>query len=412
MRSPPAYLGAATVFTAVQTTTALVIMTPPVLAVVALGDLGLDSGWIGIYLAIVFTAAMLTAGLGGGLVARYGAIRVTQIALVLCGAGLGLVATAELPLVVIGAALMGLGYGPGAPASSHVLALLTPVQRRPLVFSIKQSGVPVGGILAGLIVPPLVLTLGWQGAVLMVTVAAISLAALIQGARRFDGDRDRSGGSGLEIKPALRLVAHERPLRILAICCLPLIAAQFCLGAYLVPFLVEEVGLGLIAAGRVLSIAQGAGLAGRILWGALAGRFVRASFIMAALSLLATASAVATALADASWPFAAIVAIAVVFGATAVGWTGVFLAEVARVAPPGAISRATGAAALMVFAGAAGGPPLFGVLMAAAGSYAAGFVALAVATGLGAVGFLRTGPAARGGKLPPAKRAGAATGKS
>ena len=412
MRSPPAYLGAATVFTAVQTTTALAIMTPPVLAVVALGQLGLDSGWIGVYPAIVFTAAMLTAGLGGGLVARYGAIRVTQIALVFCGAGLGLVATAELPLVVVGAALMGLGYGPGAPASSHVLALLTPVERRPLVFSIKQSGVPAGGILAGLIVPPLVLALGWQGAALMVTAAAISLAVLIQGARRFDGDRNRSGGSGLEIKPALRLVAHERPLRILAIGCLPLIASAVLprrlLGAVLGrrgrsgtdrrrPGALDRAGCGPRRAHSV-------GRTGRALRARLvchgraqsAGHGVRGGDspgrrIMAARRDRRDRGRVWCdgGRVERRFPLR--------------GRPG---------APPGAVSRATGAAALMVFAGAAGGPPLFGVLMAAAGSYAAGFVALAVATGLGAVGFLRTGPAARGEKLPPAKRAGAATGKS
>ena len=384
------FLGATAAFTAVQTMTAFAMMTPPVFAVVALADYDLSSGWIGVYPTFVFIAATITAGLGGGLVARYGAIRVSQLGLACCAGGLAMIAIGSLPLAIIGSAFIGLGYGPGAASSSHVLAKLTPNHRQPLMFSIKQSGVPAGGLLAGLIVPPLVIGIGWKPTAIIVAIVVLFLAVLIQALRHLDEDRDRTGGSGFEIMPSLQLLTTHRSLRSLAIWCLPLMSAQFCLSAYMVPFLVEIARLDFIVAGQLLALTQLAGIAGRILWGALAENFVRAHRVLALLCFLTTASTVATALIDSSWPTGAVALVAILFGATAVGWNGVFLAEVARVVPHSAVSRATGAASLVAFTGAAVAPPVFGILITAVGSYAAGYLAIAVVTGLAGIKFLKT----------------------
>ncbi|WP_417276298.1 hypothetical protein [Castellaniella sp.] len=51
--------------------------------------------------------------------------------------------------MTVGALLIGLGYGP-----------ITPAHRMSFVFSIKQTGVPLGGVLAGLVVPGLAQWIG------------------------------------------------------------------------------------------------------------------------------------------------------------------------------------------------------------------------------------------------------------
>ena len=43
------------------------------------------------------------------------------------------------------ALLIGIAYGPSPVASSHILARLTPPAWMNLVFSAKQTGVPIGG---------------------------------------------------------------------------------------------------------------------------------------------------------------------------------------------------------------------------------------------------------------------------
>ena len=70
------------------------------------------------------------------------------------------------------------------------------------------------------------------------------------------------------------------------------------------------------------------------------------------------------------WPLWALFAFAVALGATAVGWNGVFLAEIARLAPRDRISDATGGSAFFTFLGVVVTPPLFHLVLQATSSYA------------------------------------------
>jgi MFS family permease len=67
-----------------------------------------------------------------------------------------------------------------------------------------------------------------------------------------------------------------------------------------------------------------------------------------------------------------------VFGATAIGWNGVYLAEVARQAPPGMASVATGGTLAVTFLGVVFGSPLVGWISNATGTYRSGFMALSL----------------------------------
>ena len=64
------------------------------------------------------------------------------------------------------------------------------------------------------------------------------------------------------------------------------------------------------------------------------------------------------------------------FGASAIGWNGVFVAEVARIAPGGDIAKATGATLGMTYFGVVVGPFLFWAIVAATASYAIAFAAI------------------------------------
>ncbi|MFY8044356.1 MAG: MFS transporter, partial [Rhodoferax sp.] len=151
---------------------------------------------------------------------------------------------------------------------------------------------------------------------------------------------------------------------------------QMSLTTYLVTFLNEELAFGLVAAGLALSSTQMGGIGGRIAWGWVADRGLGASRTLMLLAALMVSSAVATASLSPGMPHALLLPILVVFGATAIGWNGVYLAEVARRAPAGQASRATGGTLAFTFLGVVIGPPLFGLLATVFGTYRAGFVAL------------------------------------
>lgn len=372
--------------TAIQSMVSLITLAPPVFATEAARDMGFDPRLVGFYTSLVYFGAMLTSLPAGGVVQRHGALRVSQVCLVLGAAGLGLLAWGVPGLVLPAALVVGFGYGPITPASSHVLARTTPPERRGLVFSLKQTGVPLGGFLAGALVPTLALAFGWQGAALAVAAAAVLLAVAAQPLRAaLDADRQPSARlRGTAVQGALKVVWGDRALRLLALASFTFAAIQLSLSSYLVAFLVQEVGLDLVMAGFILAGAQTGGIIGRVVWGQVADAWLGVRPMLVALAFVMAACAGLMALvAGGGWPVPGIAALAVVFGATAIGWNGVYLAEVAHLAPPGQAGAATGGALFITYAGVAAGPSLFGVLAGLPGGYALAFAVMGVGSALG-----------------------------
>jgi MFS family permease len=89
--------------------------------------------------------------------------------------------------LVAGAFLMGLGYGIPNPAASLLLSRV-PSHRSMNSHLLDQAdGVPIGGVVSGLLVPPLTLALGWQAA-LGICAALIAILALAIGHYRQSWD--------------------------------------------------------------------------------------------------------------------------------------------------------------------------------------------------------------------------------
>ena len=91
------------------------------------------------------------------------------------------------------------------------------------------------------------------------------------------------------------------------------------------------------------------------------------------IALVLTLGAVGTALLHPDSSPWILFPVLVIFGASAIGWNGVFLAQVARLAPAGQASVATGGTLCITFFGVVLGPPLFGVLAGVLSSYGASY---------------------------------------
>jgi MFS family permease len=141
----------------------------------------------------------------------------------------------------------------------------------------------------------------------------------------------------------------------------------------LVTFLTESFSLTLVLAGFVMAVSQAASVLGRLVWGVAADRLITRRGMLGLLGLGMAASAFATLGADPAWPKWLLFLFASVFGATAVGWNGVYLAEVARLAGVERASRATGGCLFFTFLGVVVTPPLFNVVHALTGSYATAY---------------------------------------
>ncbi|MFA5663050.1 MFS transporter [Castellaniella sp.] len=368
---------------AVQSLVAMCLLTLPVVAPVVARSLGVSPVHVGLYVALAYAAAMASSLVSGGLVRRYGAIRASQAGLVLCACGLLVSLVPHVAVTALGALLIGVGYGPITPASSHLLIRSTPAHRLSFVFSIKQTGVPLGGVLAGALVPGLAEFGSWQMAFAMVAACSLACALLIQPlCRTLDADRDPAHPVSLigNLAGPLRLVFGQRSLRALAAVSFLFSVTQLSLVTYLVTCLHEDMDIDLVTAGLLAALSQMAGVAGRILWGYASDRFLGPLRALGAIALLVALCAVLMPVSP-SGPLWLLGALLLVFGFCAIGWNGVYLAEVARQAPAGKASIATGGTLSITFLGNVLGPPAFGLVAGGLHSYVLAYAVLVVPAG-------------------------------
>jgi MFS family permease len=357
-----------------QASVALAAFTLPVVAPAAAASLGVPAALVGYYTTVMLVGAMASTAITGGFVRRYGALRVSQATVVFAGLGLlampfAVAGPAALVLLVASAVLMGLAYGPANPASSHLLARVTPDKLRGRIFSIKQTSIPVGAALGGFALPLLEARFGWRGAALAAAGVCLLLALALQPMRRAM-DADRSPRAPLfrgGMATALRLVLGDRALRRLAAASGAFAAMQFCFMSLFVTFAVERTGLSLVAIGSAFSSGLVVSIFARMLWGWAADRFPP-PYVLAGLGIGMSGSAACAALLGPGWHYAGVVALAVAFGSTATSWQGVYLAEVARHAPRESVADATAGSMSITFFCALIGPGLFSALHALTGT--------------------------------------------
>ena len=371
--------------TATQSLSTLGILVLAAIAPAAGKGLGVSPALIGYQVGIVFFGAMVSTSAAGGIVTRYGAVRSSQLTLWLIAAGCAISASGSVAGVVVGAIAMGFGYGIPNPAASQLLARIPSKRGMNLLYSIKQTGVPIGGVVSGVLAPPLAVAFGWQSALGACALLLTALGAWI-GVVRKDWDTDRRPGSPIFSTAAhsFALVWRHEPLRWIAFTSFLYSAVQLSLTGFLATYLVSDARMSLVLAGTVLSITHASGAVGRLTWGWIADRLRSGGLALIATGLLATLGALVTAAIAPQWPTAAIIAASAFFGFCAVGWNGVYMALISRLSPPGSVSFAVGGSLVWTYAGVIVMPPTFAALHDRLGwSYGRGFALLSIVTLLG-----------------------------
>ncbi|MFV0281316.1 MAG: MFS transporter [Rhodoblastus sp.] len=366
---------------AMQTLATTATFSVPTVAPAIAHDLGLPGALVGFFPALVYGVGIISSLYSPAFILRFGAVRVVQAVMAAVVAMLAVCALGTAASVAGGAALLGLAYGATAPASAHLLVPRTPVHVYNLVMSIRQAGLPIAGILAGLVMPPMTLAFGWRIAlVAQIPTALALLVALEFVRRRWDADR-RPGYplfSGALAQP-LRLMQENEAVRRLAIMSFVFTGAQLCFISFMTVHLTRSARFDLVSAGWSLAAYQAAALVSRPLLGYVADKHIPPVRLLAGLGFLICLSAVLSALFTPAWPGLAIVAVCMAAGFSASGFTGLAYAEFARLGGA-AGTQATGLGSAAMFAGVLVLPPMFGLAATATHAYVVPYMALAIAT--------------------------------
>ena len=386
-----------------QVTGTLCLSVPSVLAPAVAPTLGFAADRVGLFIGIAYLAAMTSGLMSGRWVGRIGAIGVTQLALLAFGIGM-LAITAGHALALIGAALVvGTGYGVLNPSAASLLNHHSPKSRRGLFFSMKQAGVPIGVAAAGLLMPWGLATIGWRPSLTALAVVCVAYGLSLLAARplleprmvpatRISADRT----------PALWRVVKDPGLRRLSIASFAFAFSQLTFMTFLVSYLNLQLGQSLALAAGVLAASQVVSTAARVGWGYAGDRWFDPGMLLGWLGVAAGGSFVAlgllgwlpgagpsTTTGQDAWGMVLPIAAAMACALTAMGWNGVFFAELARRAAPGEMATVAGATQFITFFGSMTGPVIYGEFIRSGLSYSTTYLVLAALPAVAGVMMVR-----------------------
>lgn len=374
----------------------------PILADRLAEDFGISRAWLGFYLFLQNIAAIIGAMGCGGFILRYGALRISQWCLILMGGSLFVVSTGVLWLYPLGAILLGMA-AVSTPASSHILARVCPPRIAPVVFSIKQTGVPVGSLIGGLLIPFLLsisvysavfrtpIHLDAYGTAFVAGLLVYCVVLALQPIRaHFDADRQpdvKFSFSG--VSDTMKLVISNPQLRDLSLGAFAFGGLQAIFSGFIILFMIDGLNYSEADAGSTFAIAAVTAIGGRIFWGYLGSTFTSARFVLGGIGIFGGVAAILTGFYDIRWSYSLILAVAILYNITALSWHGILLAETARLAPSDIVGGVTGSVlaftsvAMMIY------PAFYGGLLAITDSYSVGFIICSVPSFVAGVIFLR-----------------------
>ena len=376
---------------ATQIAAACALAAVPVMAPAIALTIGVDSSLVGVYSGLVFAAATSVSAWSGALISRMGPVRTNQLALVGTGVALLVANGATLSAVALTGLLMGMAYGTNTPTGSEVLARVTPPHRRALSFSLKQSGAPVGGVLAGLMLPPIVLLAGWKAALMAVFVLTAATAITIEPLRRRIDLPQKSAESSerMSALASMRYVLGNPSLRRLTSAGVALIVVHSCFQTLFVAYLVDQVKLSLALAGTMYASMQASGAVSRVVIGWVVDRLRNPQVILPGVAGIALLGTLLVTAFSNQWPIGAIWSVCLIVGIGSSGWYGAYLSEIARAASSERAGFATGGTLFFIYGSNVITPTIASVLIAVTGSYIPVFATIAVLAGVAAISFAR-----------------------
>jgi MFS transporter, ACS family, hexuronate transporter len=355
----------------------------PAIAPLIRDSLGLSTVQAGSFLSAYYIGPSLMSLPAGRMADVWGVSRIMVLGQLVIALGLFAVAGSwSFALLSLLMVLAGAGYGMLNPTTAKAVLIWFPRKHRATVVGLKQVGLPFGGAMGALVMPPLALWIGWREAVALSASVIAGLGVLTWLLYRDPPgaavEAARAGGG------SLGAVLRNRDLWLVSASTLMFAGMQTVWMAYLVLYLRDVVAMPLVTAARFLVLAQLTGAGGRVVFGILSDRFFggrrRVVLVLAGLGSTACSLLIAgTGPGTSPWLFALL---ALVFGFVGIGWNGVQYTLMAELVEPRSVGTAVGLGLAVSSFGVTVCPPLFGAFVERAGGWTLPWITLAVAMGL------------------------------
>jgi MFS family permease len=378
----------------VQVTISVVTQAFPALAPFARGDLHLNVVEVGLFATILNLGTMLALLPAGWAVDILGERRVLVAGGLATGVAAAIATLAPqfvvlLPLLIV----VGIASATPTPAGSTAIISAFSGRDRGFIMSVRQTGIPLGGGLAALLLPPLAIAAGWRHALQLAAILAVAGGVagslLLRSARSAPVSVSRP-------RVSVREVA-TRDATFMGLAAIFLTLGQFALVSYIALYLLTLWHLSLAVGSLFLVAVNAGGVAGRMLWGTVSDRLFsgRRRAPLITVGLIAAAGFLLLAVLPLSTPPLAILGAVILLGATAIGWNGVWVTLLSEIAPPDQRGRTVAYGLTISQVGIFGGPPAFGALVSLTGSFRIGWGLVAGAMLVAALLIRQVGAAPR-----------------
>ena len=341
-------------------------------------NLGLSVTQAGSFLSAYYIGPVLFSLPAGWLADRWGVRGAMILGQGLIAIGLFAAAAApSFPFLVAILVLAGAGYGVLNPTTTKAGMAWFPPHQRATVVGLKQIGLPGGGALGALMMPPVALAFGWRTAVAF-SAAVVGGLTLLTWALYRDLPDPVSAGP-VRARAGFWTVLANRDLWLVGISTLIFAGVQTVFLSFLVLYLRDVVELPLVVAAKYLVAAQVSGVAGRVLFGLLSDRIFggQRRIVLAIAGVGSIGCAVLLAgLAPGTGP-GLLVPLAAGIGFFGVGWNGVQHTLMAELAGPRAAGTAVGLGLAISSLGVTVCPPVFGLVVERVGGYGFAWATLA-----------------------------------
>ena len=386
--APARWLGPLLAVLAMQTMVTVASRIAPTLAPAIAERIGWTVTGVGALVTAITVGSIVFLFAAFPVIRRLGSLRTLQAGLLCAAAGTLLYAAPTATAALAGSLLIGIGLGPAAAAGTEVLHRHAPARHRNLLFSVKQAGVPLGGMLAGLALPAMAQSWGLAAVAGTMALAALLVAGSMQPLRAgIDAGRDRSHPLGIaellarrNLRRPVASLATSPALRRLGLASAGLALGQGAWFAFLLSYLVTAMGWSLTAAGALFALMQAVSAAGRPLAGWTADRSGSALRSLRGNCMASALTSFVLAASAPGWPGWAMATLGVVAGLTISSWNGVAIAPAARIAPPDQVGDTSAGLTLLVFGAQALTPVVFGLIALAGGGLRSGFAVAGLAT--------------------------------
>lgn len=263
--------------------------------------------------------------------------------------------------------VVGVFYSSAQPGGSKVIVKWFPSQHRGLAMGVRQAGIPIGGAMAGMIIPAFGLSYGWHSSVYFLSGLCMTggLMFLIFYKEPSFHEATSAESDRKNFRKQLQEIAKNKALNPVFFTGITMISLQLVIVGHLTIYFTHAGSIAPLLAGQLFSVTLFFGMAGRVLLASASDSMFkgdrRTPLFLSVFAVLMSVLFLSTNLE--SLPLWVLFVLCAWLGFFGIGWYSLFIVEVAEKAADDSVGVTVSFALTLNQIAIITAPPVFGLIV-------------------------------------------------